>query len=171
MNHVGARMKLHRFVIALGLGLPTLALPILAACNIDNGTGNPDPGLYWGWVCDGGGTPLDASTPLDYVASGSCGKGGPFTLSVDGCDMFGSWSALGLSNVTTATYTGSPGLGGWTVTADAADGGASWNCTAAAGAGGALTFTCSSEATDAAPSAVTCQSNLTPVSGGEAGTD
>lgn len=166
-------MKLHPFVMALGLGLPALALPIIAACHIDDGTGNPDPGLYWGWVCDGGGTPLDASTPVEYVAIGTCGAGGLFTLSVDGCEMIGTWSAVGLSNVQTSQYTSSPGLGGWSVTAmeGAEDGGASWNCTATPSAGGALTFTCSSEAGDAASSVVGCQSTLSPLSGGDGGAD
>jgi hypothetical protein len=155
-------MKIHRLALALGLGSS-----IVAGCTLDSGAGNPDPGLYWGWVCPEGGTPLDASAPIDYVASGTCGAGGPFALSVDGCEMFGSWSALGLSNVATVQYTSSPGLGGWSVTAtgDVADGGAAdgggvtWNCTASPAANGALTFTCS----DATTSATTCQSNLTPV--------
>jgi hypothetical protein len=151
-------MKRHRLALALGLGSS-----MVAGCNLDNGTGNPDPGLYWNWGCPDGGTPFDASTPVDYVASGSCGAGGPFTLSVDGCEMFGSWSALGLSNVQTTEYTSSPGLGGWSITATegAADGGASWNCTAKPAASGELTFTCS----DATTSATTCTSTLTPAGG------
>jgi hypothetical protein len=163
-------MKLHRFVMVLGLALPTTALPAIVACNIDDGTGSPDPGLYWGWVCDGGGTPVDASDPLDYVASGSCGEGGPFTLSVDGCEMFGNWSVLGLREVTTATYARSPGLGGWTLVAKGgADGGDSWNCDATRAAGGDLTFTCS-RVTDGTPSAAACESTLTPVAH-DGGTD
>jgi len=158
-------MNPRRIAIAL-----CLASPIAAGCTLDDGTGTPDPGTYWGWVCPDGGTPVDASTPIDYVASGSCGKGGPFTVSVNGCEMFGSWSALGLSDVKTVQYSSSPGLGGWVVTATAgvADGGvpdagkgASWTCTASPAARGDLTFTCSSAST----SATTCQSTLTPVSG------
>jgi hypothetical protein len=132
-----------------------------AGCTLDDGTGTPDPGQYWGWVCPEGGTPLDASTPIDYVASGTCGAGGPFTLGVDGCEMSGSWSALGLSSVETRQISSTPGLGGWTITATGGeDGGASWTCTAEATAQGALTFTCS----DASTAAITCQSTLTPVS-------
>ena len=155
-------MKLHRLGMAVCLGLP-----MTPACTLDNDTGSPDPGMYWGWVCpDGGGTPVDASAPIDYVASGSCGKGGTITLSVDGCEIVGNWSALGLSNVKTFQFTRSPGRGGWTVTATggAADGGMpdagtrdSWSCTAKPAAAGDLTFTC----TDVATSATTCQSTLT----------
>ena len=142
-------------------------LPFLAACNLNNDTGAPDPGMYWGWVCpDGGGTPVDASTSISYVASGSCGKGGRFALSVDGCVILGSWSALGLSNVQTVQYTSSPGLGGWSVSATggdadggAADGGTSWTCAATAASGGDLMITCS-EPTSSTP---LCQSTLTPV--------
>jgi hypothetical protein len=149
-------MKLPRLAVALGL-----ASSMLTGCHLDDGTGAPDPGQYWGWVCPEGGTPLDASAPIDYVASGSCGAGGAFTLSVDGCEMFGSWSALGLSDVQTTRSASSPGLGGWSVTATGgdADGGTSWACTATAASGGDLTFTCS----DAATSATLCQSTLTPV--------
>jgi hypothetical protein len=148
-------------------------LPFLAACNLNNDTGAPDPGMYWGWVCpDGGGTPIEASAPIHYVASGTCGKGGSFSVSVDGCDMFGSWSALGLSNVETVQFASSPGLGGWAVTATGGGGvtdggardagnGASWRCTAKAATAGDLTFTCS----DATTSATTCQSTLAPSEG------
>lgn len=149
-------MKPHRLAVALYLGSS-----LVAGCHLDDGTGAPDPGLYWGWTCPDGGAPLDASAPIDYVASGSCGAGGPFTLSVDGCEMFGSWSVLGLSNVQTTRYASSPGLGGWavTATAGAGDGGATWNCTATSGVAGDLTFTCSSATT----SVTTCQSMLTPL--------
>jgi hypothetical protein len=159
--NVGAHMTLHRLAVALGLGSS-----MLAGCRLDDGTGAPDPGQYWDWVCPEGGTPLDASAPIDYVASGSCGAGGAFTLSVDGCEMFGSWSALGLSNVQTVQYTSSPGLGGWSVSATggdadggAADGGTSWTCAATAASGGDLMITCS-EPTSSTP---LCQSTLTPV--------
>jgi hypothetical protein len=170
MNQVRARMKFHRLLMA-----SSLALPIATACTMYDGTGSPNPGLYWGWVCPDGDAPLDASAPIAYVASGSCGEGGPFTLSVDGCEMFGSWSALGLSNVETTQYASSPALGGWSVTATTggADGGvsdggaASSTCTAHPAAGGDLTFTCSAAAT----SATTCQSTLTPVSGADGGTN
>jgi hypothetical protein len=149
-------MNLHRLVLASCLGLP-----IMAGCTLDNDTGTPDPGLYWQWVCpDGGGTPVDASAPIDYVATGTCGPGGPFTVSVDGCEMSGSWSALGLSHVETVTYASSPGLGGWTVTGTGgvADGGASWDCTAKRAGAGVLTFACF----DASRSSTICQSTLTP---------
>jgi hypothetical protein len=169
MKHVRAPMKLHRLAFALGLGSS-----ILAGCTLDSGDGNPDPGLYWVWACPEGGAPLDASAPIDYMASGSCGAGGPFTLSVDGCEMMGTWSALGLSNVQTVKVASSPGLGGWSVTAtgdvvdagladgSVADGGASsWTCTAEPTKGGELTFRC----LDATTSATTCESTLKPVSG------
>jgi hypothetical protein len=162
-------MNLHHIALFLCPALATLA-----GCNLDNDTGTPDPGQYWGWVCpDGGGTPIEASAPIHYVASGTCGKGGSFSVSVDGCKMFGSWSALGLSNVETVQFTGSPGLGEWTVTATGgvADGGApdagkgpSWSCTAKRAAAGDLTFTCH----DTTTSATTCESTLTPMSGRDA---
>jgi hypothetical protein len=161
-------MKPRQLALALCLGLP-----ILSGCTLYNDT-SPDPGLYWAWVCpDGpdGSLPVEASAPIHYVASGSCGKGGPFTVNVDGCEMAGSWSALGLSNVQTVQFASSPSLGGWTITATAAvaaDGGApdagkgaSWKCTAKPASNGDLTFTCS----DATTSATTCQSTLTPASG------
>jgi hypothetical protein len=148
-------MKLRRLALAWVLGSS-----IVAGCTLDGGTGTPDPGLYWDWVCPEGGAPLDASAPIDYVASGSCGAGGPFTLRVDGCEMLGSWSALGLSNVQTAQFASTPGRGGWAVTATSgvADGGAPWRCTAKPANAGDLTFTCS----DVTTSATTCQSTLAP---------
>jgi hypothetical protein len=148
-------MNLHRLILALGLGLP-----IGTACTLDNDMGSADPGLYWGWVCADGGTPIPASTPIDYIASGSCGAGGPFMVNVDGCEMFGTWSTLGLSDVESARTTSSPGLGGWSIsgTAGVPDGGASWKCSATPAASGDLTFACS----DATTSATTCQSTLTP---------
>jgi hypothetical protein len=134
-------------------------------------TGVPDAGQWWPWACPDGASPSPASTPLDYTASGSCGNGGPFALSVDGCEMFGNWSTLGLSDVQTLQPTSTPSLGGWIVsgTPSAADGGLAlgdggvelWNCEATQATGGALAFTCS----DAISLATTCQSSLTPVSG------
>jgi hypothetical protein len=156
-------MKLRRLVLALCVGSS-----ILSGCTLDDGTGNPDPGLYWKWECPEGGTPLDASAPIDYLASGSCGTGGPFTLSVDGCEMLCTRSALGLSNVVTVTYTSSPGAGGWSVagTGGLADAGASWSCTANAAAGADLMFVCSNATT------TTCRSTLAPVNASpEAGAD
>jgi hypothetical protein len=154
-------MKLRRLALALGLWASTVAG--WAGCTLDNGTGNPDPGQYWGWVCPEGGPPLDASTPVEYMASGTCGAGGPFELSVDGCEMLGSWSALGLSNVQTVQYTSTPGRGGWTVTATGglADGGASWRCVAKPAGAGNLTFTCSYATT----ATTICQSTLAPTNG------
>ncbi len=133
-------------------------------------TGVADAGQWWPWVCPDGDNPSPASTPLAYTASGSCGDGGPFTLSVNGCEMFGTWPVLGLSDVQTLQPTSTPGLGGWIVSAtpSAADGGVSdgdggtdvWNCEATPASDGGLTFTCS----DVASSATTCQSTLTLVS-------
>jgi len=132
--------------------------------------GVADAGQWWPWVCPDGDNPSPASTPLDYTASGSCGDGGAFTLSVNGCEIFGTWSVLGLSDVQTLQPTSTPNLGGWIVsgTASAADGGVSvgdggaepWNCEATPTADGGLAFTCS----DAISSATTCQSTLIPVS-------
>jgi hypothetical protein len=141
-----------------------LGLALASGCTLDDDSGNPDPGLYWKFVCpndastpDANNTPAPASAPIDYVASGSCGPGGAFTLAVDGCEMFGDWAVLGVSNVETATYASSPGLGGWTITATATSG-ASWVCTATATSANVLTFTCS----DATTSTTTCRSTLTP---------
>ncbi len=130
--------------------------------------GVADAGPWWPWACPDGDNPSPASTPLDYTASGSCGEGGAFTLSVNGCEMFGTWSVLGLSGVQTLQPTETPSLGGWIVSAtpSAADGGVSvgdggaetWNCEATPTADSGLTFTCS----DVVSSATTCQSTLTP---------
>jgi hypothetical protein len=134
--------------------------------------GVADAGQWWPWVCADGAYPIAASTPLDYTASGSCGDGGAFTLSVNGCEMVGPWSVLGLSDVQTLQPTSTPSLGGWIISATplAPDGGVSvgdggtetWNCVAtpALAPDGGLTFTCS----DATSSATTCQSILAPVS-------
>jgi hypothetical protein len=134
-------------------------------------TGVPDAGQWWPWVCADGIYPIAPSAPLDYTATGSCGDGGPFALSVNGCEMVGPWFVLGLSGVQTLQPTSTPNLGGWSVTGtpSAADGGVTetdggpvtWNCVATpTGADGALAFTCS----DATSAATTCQSTLTPVS-------
>jgi hypothetical protein len=132
-------------------------------------TGVADAGQWWPFVCPDGDNPSPPSTPLEYTASGSCGDGGPFTLSVNGCEMFGTWSVLGLSNVQTLQPTRTPELGGWIVSAtpSTADGGVSvgdggpetWNCEATPSTDAGLTFICS----DATSSATTCQSTLTPV--------
>ena len=153
-------MKLPALALA-----PCLGLPLLGGCALYDDSGTPDPGLYWGWVCPDGGAPVDASAPIDYLASGSCGGGGPFTVSVDGCEMSGSWSALGLSDVATTRYAASPSLGGWVVSGtEGAEGeagaGVSVTCTASVVQTGGLTFTCTS-----GTSTVTCQSNFTPPSG------
>lgn len=131
-------------------------------------SGVADAGQWWPWVCPDGIYPIPASIPQDYTATGSCGPGGPFTLSVDGCVMFGSWSVLGLSDVETTQPTSSPNLGGWILSAtgtvgdggvDLGDGG---SCTATPGATtGVLTFTCSV----GAPPKSACRSTLTPVGG------
>jgi hypothetical protein len=128
--------------------------------------GVADAGQWWPFVCPDGDHPSPASAAFDYTASGTCGPGGPFTLSVDGCEMFGDWPALGLSDVQTTQSTSTPNLGGWILTAAAppdggVDGGDSWNCAANLAADGGLAFSCS----DAVTSATTCQSTLTPAGG------
>jgi hypothetical protein len=130
--------------------------------------GVADAGQWWPWVCPDGDNPSPPSTPLDYTASGLCGEGGAFTLSVNGCVIIGTWAVLGLSDVQTLQPTSTPNLGGWVVsgtpsTADGGvfvgDGGAvTWNCEATPASDGGLTFTCS----DATSLATTCQSSLTP---------
>ena len=104
----GARMSVQRFAIAAWVSLA-------AGCTLYDDTGKPDPGQYWTFVCpdspNGDGTPVPASTPIEYLAFGSCGPGGSFTLSVDGCEMIGNWTALGLLDVTTTEYTSTPSLG------------------------------------------------------------
>jgi hypothetical protein len=133
-------------------------------------TGVPDAGQWWPFVCPDGAYPIAASTPLDYTAAGSCGEGGAFALSVDGCEMVGTWTVLGLTGVQTLQPTSTPSLGGWIVsgTPSTPDGGGSvgdggseiWNCEAVPSTNGLLIFTCS----DATSSATTCQSTLAPVS-------
>jgi hypothetical protein len=137
-----------------------LALALSAGCTLYNDTGS-DPGQYWQFVCPDSpgsdGMPVPASVPISYVASGTCGSGGAFSLGVDGCDMVGDWSVLGLSDVETTAYTSSPGLGEWSVTAIGSDGMA-WSCAATASGVSDLTFTCVFAATEAAA----CQSTLAP---------
>jgi hypothetical protein len=142
-----------------------------AAPQITSATsGVPDAGQWWPWVCPDGAYPIPASASIDYTAAGSCGEGGPFALSVNGCEMVGNWSVLGLADVQTLQPTSTPSLGGWIVsgTPSTADGGVSvtdggvetWNCEATPTADAGLTFTCS----DATSMAATCQSTLIPVS-------
>jgi hypothetical protein len=128
--------------------------------------GVADAGQWWPFVCPDGIYPIPASTPQPYLATGSCGDGGPFTLSVYGCEMFADWSVLGLSDVQTTQPTSTPNLGGWIVSATGAGGGGAdageaWSCEAISNAAEVLTFTCSA----GAPPATACQSTLTPVSG------
>jgi hypothetical protein len=142
-----------------------------AAPQITSATsGVPDAGQWWPWVCPDGAYPIPASASIDYTASGSCGVGGAFALSVNGCEMVGPWAVLGLTDVQTLKPTSTPSLGGWIVsgTPSEANGGVSltdggveaWNCEATPSADAGLTFTCS----DATSMATTCQSALTPVS-------
>ncbi len=137
-----------------------------AAPNVASASdGVADAGQWWPFVCPDGIYPIPASTPTSYAATGSCGDGGPFTLSVDGCEIFGSWSALGLSNVQTTQPTSTPNLGGWIVTATeetgdgGVDGGAALTCEATLASVGVLTFSCSA----GTPPTTTCQSTLTQV--------
>ncbi len=129
--------------------------------------GVADAGQWWPFVCPDGLYPIPASTPRSYLAAGSCGAGGPFALSVDGCEMFGNWSVLGLSDVQTLQPSSTPGLGAWSVLAEGAfedggvDAGEPWTCDTAPVADGGLSFTCST----GTPPETTCESTLTPVFG------
>ncbi len=161
-------VTLATFVAGSGCGFGTYndsAAPQVTSAT----SGVADAGQWWPWACPDGDNPSPASAPLDYTASGSCGDGGAFTLSVNGCEIFGTWSVLGLSDVQTLQPTSTPSLGGWIVSAtpSAADAGVTvgdggtepWSCEATPSADGGLTFTCS----DAISSATICQSTLTPV--------
>jgi hypothetical protein len=178
------------------LGL--LSAAIVAGCGFGlyDGSASPsvlsandgvaDAGQWWPWACalpDGTfSNPSPPSTPQPYVATGSCGPGGPFTLSVDGCEMFADWSVLGLSNVQTTQPTSTPNLGGWILTATEGapgdgdggpgegggdggaddgglDGGETLTCTATFASAGILTFSCSA----GTPPVTTCQSTLAQV--------
>ena len=146
LSTMNAMRPRHLLLVLVVVGI---ASSIAACGNLDSGIGAADPGLYWTWGCPEGGMPLDASSPVEYLASGSCGPGGPFSLSVDGCEMSGTWSALGLSNVQTDQYTATPGDGGWIVTATpetedggTPDGGLTWTCAATAAASAELIVTC-----------------------------
>ncbi len=128
-----------------------------------------DAGQWWPWACalpDGTfSNPAPPSTPVDYSASGSCGDGGAFALSVDGCEMFGDWTVLGLSDVSTIVPSSIPQAGGWEIAGtggfDVGDGGTSWTCASTAtDSSGNLTLTC----TAGVPPATACQSALTVVS-------
>jgi len=135
---------------------------------VSSSTGVWDAGQWWPWACqlpDGTLTnPSPQSTPINYTATGSCGTGGAFALSVNGCEMFGNWDALGLSDdsVSTTIPSSIPQAGGWEIEADAGvigDAGFVWTCDATAtDSSGDLTFTCTDG--DAG-----CQSTLTMVSG------
>ena len=119
-----------RFLIAV----PLVACAVSAACGfglyndsnapqaVDSNDGVWDAGQWWPWACqlpDGTLTnPSPQSTPINYTATGTCGAGA-FALSVDGCEMFGNWDALGLSDVSTTIPSSIPGAGGWEVVADA----------------------------------------------------
>ncbi len=99
------------------------------------------------------------TTPLP----GTCSDGGTLTLSVDGCELFANWDALGLTNVATTTPTATPNLGGWAITASPVGADAGWSCSAGvpASAGGSFAVTCSA----GSASTMACQATLTPVSG------
>jgi hypothetical protein len=137
---------------------------------VDSNDGVWDAGQWWPWACalDGGNgatiltNPSLQSTPINYTASGSCGAGGAFALSVNGCEMFGNWDALGLSDVSTTIPSSIPQAGGWEIEADAGvigDAGIVWTCDATAtDSSGDLTLTCREG--DAG-----CESTLKMVSG------
>jgi hypothetical protein len=128
--------------------------------------GVADAGQWWPFVCPDGVYPIPASTPQDYSAAGSCGPGGPLTLSVDGCEMEGNWEVLGLADdsVETLQPTSTPDLGAWILSATGAPGdggvdlGDGGTCQAvSAGTAGTLSFTCTVGA------ATVCQSTLSLV--------
>jgi len=115
---------------------------------VASSTGVWDAGQWWPWACAlPNGTlsnPSPPSTPINYTAAGSCGAGGAFALSVDGCEMFGNWDALGLADVSTTIPSSIPQAGGWEIEADA---GAVWTCDATAtDSSGDLTLTCTADA-------------------------
>ena len=135
---------------------------------VDSNDGVWDAGQWWPWACalpDGTFTnPSPASTPIDYTATGTCGDGGAFALSVDGCEMFGNWDALGLADVSTNIPSSIPQAGGWEIAAtggfEVGDGGTAWTCDATAtDSAGDLTLTCTGG------NATACESTLTVVSG------
>jgi len=126
-----------------------------------------DAGQWWPWACqlpDGTLTnPAPQSTPIDYTATGTCGAGGDFSVSVNGCEMFGNFDALGLSNVSTNIPSSIPQAGGWEVAGTGGDAGADWICdTTATDSAGDLTFTCT---VDADGGGTACTSTLKAVSG------
>jgi hypothetical protein len=127
--------------------------------------GVADAGQWWPWICPDGSDPAEPSVPLSYSASGTCGDGGAFALGVDGCEMVGTWTALGLTDVTTHVSSSIPSAGGWEVVGtggfDVGDGGTQWTCEAAELSSGALAFTC----TAGIPATSACESTLTPVGG------
>jgi hypothetical protein len=132
---------------------------------VNSNDGIWDAGQWWPWACalDGGAltNPSPQSTPINYTAAGSCGGGGAFALSVDGCEMFGNWDALGLSDVTTNIPSSIPQAGGWEVAGDVGDAGMTWTCDAAAtDSTGDLTFTCTK-----GDAGALCESALKIVSG------
>lgn len=129
-----------------------------------------DAGQWWPWACtlpDGTLTnPSPPSTPINYTATGTCGAGGAFALSVNGCEMFGNFDALGLSDVATTIPSSIPQAGGWEVTGTGT-GSADWTCDATAtDSSGNLTFACAvvSDDPDAGPTPA-CSSTLTVVTG------
>ncbi len=129
-------------------------------------SGVADSGQWWPFACVTGSPPtVPASTPISYTTSGSCGTGGQFALSVDGCLMVGDWTVLGLTDVSTNIPSSIPQAGGWEVAgtggSEVGDGGTQWTCDSAPDSSGVLTFTCSA----GEPAVMACQSTLTPVSG------
>jgi hypothetical protein len=151
--------------LAVGCGFGTYndtSDPRITSAN----SGVADSGQWWPFTCVTGSAPtVPATTPINYATSGSCGDGGPFALSIDGCVMVGDWTVLGLTDVTTTIPSSIPAAGGWEVAGtggfDVGDGGMQWTCDSSSDASGVLTFTC----TAGEPAVQACQSTLTPVSG------
>ena len=135
-------------------------------------SGVPGSGMWWPWTCANGSNPSPASIPRSYTVVGSCGLGGAFALSVDGCEMRGDWTVLGLSEVITNIPSSIPAAGGWEVAGTGGGGrdagtagterdggGPQWTCDTTALPSGGLNFTC----TAGTPATPTCESTLTPV--------
>jgi hypothetical protein len=65
-------MKLHRFALALCLGVS-----IATGCTLYDDTGTPDPGVYWSWVCPETGDPAPEAGcgPRDASREEACADG------------------------------------------------------------------------------------------------
>jgi len=128
--------------------------------NTSSNSGVADAGPWWPWVCPDGSNPSPASASFNFTASGSCGAGGPFSISVDGCLLSANFEVLGLSQAQTVTHSSTPQLGGWVVSGvSSADQTTALTCSSSVpDAAGSITFTCSA----GEPPETSCQSTLAP---------